>query len=443
VSWVTNLSVVWVPQPPLLTNHTVTNIQIYPLLPTDPPGTQPKIVTNVYVIQDKIPQPPLPATNLDIVKIEIPQPPVVVTNIALVTNQYPVTVPGHLLLSTIDCTPNTPALVGSLEIPLPTNYWGARLEALKVSPEVVVWTESTDSGYYGIRYFGAPLSPPGVLVDGIVGIVPIRGGFWWGNSARNLIAVAEPADAAPRLLSARAYATEGFYGQSGPAFVAAGRVHFSERYAIQTPDPKTPDQPGPWLAGNRLRVVDYADASDPAERDPVELPGTLAGLSHGGTLLYTTGDTRWDTNGVVTTPLAALAYDGLAASLVATLDEAGLQPGPVSNDGTLLALRTVSASDPSSLETWSIGTDAAWHRNGVIPAPVGASAVRRDGPTVVVLGNDQVQFATVSEAGEPVETGRGEKPCWLWVDWPAAAITPEPAVWVPLADQGLVRLAAP
>src|SRR4029077_100187 len=77
---------------------------------------------------------------------------------------------------------------------------------------------------------------------------------------------------------------------------------------------------GLWIQLSELDVIDYADPITPTVRDPVNIPGTLQGISNEGELLYTSG-LHWGTNQVFdwTQWLEASAYDGVEAHLVASM----------------------------------------------------------------------------------------------------------------------------
>ena len=65
-------------------------------------------------------------------------------------------------------------------------------------------------------------------------------------------------------------------------------------------------------------------------RQPVNIPGTLEGISHQGSVLYTIG-THWTTNQATawTQFLDASAYDGVAAHLIDSLALPTTWPLPV------------------------------------------------------------------------------------------------------------------
>ena len=69
-----------------------------------------------------------------------------------------------------------------------------------------------------------------------------------------------------------------------------------------------------WVERHYLDVVDYADPAHPTPRRPVSIPGALAGISHGGALLYTLA-TRED-GGNSARYLDASAYDDVSVWLV-------------------------------------------------------------------------------------------------------------------------------
>src|SRR5205823_4466060 len=87
---------------------------------------------------------------------------------------------------------------------------------------------------------------------------------------------------------------------------------------------------GTWVSRSYLDVVDYADARNPLVRQPVNIPGTLNGISHQGAVLYTVG-THWTTNQVMawTQFLDASAYDGVSAHLIDSLALPNTSPLPL------------------------------------------------------------------------------------------------------------------
>lgn len=114
-------------------------------------------------------------------------------------------------------------------------------------------------------------------------------------------------------------------------------------------------QPGTtniWLERHYLNVVDYTDPESPAVRKPVNIPGTLQGLSHGGEMIYTKG-LHWTTN--ITSWeewLDAVAYDGVAAHLVASMPLGLDWPKPLALDGPNIYLGRA---------LYESGTNAAAH----------------------------------------------------------------------------------
>ena len=89
--------------------------------------------------------------------------------------------------------------------------------------------------------------------------------------------------------------------------------------------------PGAWVQVTFLQVIDYTDSSSPVRRTPLKLPGKLSGLSHAGSLLYTTGYKYNPTN--YTTDYSewvdAIAYDGVNVSLVDSIPVGNRWPHPV------------------------------------------------------------------------------------------------------------------
>ncbi|MFM7101384.1 MAG: beta-propeller domain-containing protein, partial [Verrucomicrobiota bacterium] len=382
------------------------------------------------------------------------------------TNRVPVNVPGHLLASTVDCAGPAPVLRGSLRLPLPKAYGGASLAAFHPQPGITVWTEDSGDSFVPPWREYVALDGPGPvraappraarMGPAIIGDLARPGwGWWpwfWGTPARTLLALEDAAGAGPRLRSLVTQTLSGDSGSFGAAFEAGGRLHFSEQVAVREPlpaptnsvptrDPLLPVwQPEIWRTHHRLHVVDYADPGEPTVREPLTLPGALAGVALGGSLLVTRGDTRWDTNGATTTPLSALACDGLSASLVATLEEPGLRLHRVEPDGHLVATRPGPAGEPARLQLWALDPGAAWRRRADAPAPENVQEVRRFGSTLVTSGSSAIAFHAAPGGAALAAVGSTARPCSLWFDWGATDLAADGVLWVPRGEYGVTSL---
>lgn len=100
-----------------------------------------------------------------------------------------------------------------------------------------------------------------------------------------------------------------------------------------SPDPGTGTPPVPdkaprfvWVTSNELTKVDFEDISTPTLHDPVDLPGRLIALTHGGNVLYTTGY-AYEEDGspnLEQQAIHASAYDEIQVSLIDTYETSNI-----------------------------------------------------------------------------------------------------------------------
>ncbi len=474
----TNLVVVEIQQPPLLTHKLYTNVLTYPPIPGDP--NPPPTVTNVYDIIIKTPQPPLVSTNEVVTITEFPVPPLWKTNDVLATNYVSVRVPGELILSIVGLGTDSFQLLGQTRSATPSNFPGGQLQAFWPQPGVLVWAESGDNPGYPVWGGGFFLDGGGVLPGGGAGytlnagsgIFPNGGGtiffvntfqpqfistlWWpgWGNNTRMLVAfdVADPA--APVLASVlRPGADQDWNTLAGP-FAADGKLFLGHRESKYIPPPNTPAWvtnadgtvsqqpiflPGTWEHRSFLDVVDYSDPANPVVRTPVNVPGTLRGISHDGRLTYVEGASVSDPNDT-SAQLHALAYDGLSASLVTSLPlpATGSRPLLVRADGNVLLGRAAATTnDVPTLETWAVNVNGSFaqYASATLVAP--ADEFHAFGDLLIVPSADRfLQFDTSHMPGL-TSPGSAERPCNLSFDWTKTDATPAAGLWIPRGLSGL------
>jgi len=197
-----------------------------------------------------------------------------------------------------------------------------------------------------------------------------------------------------------------------------------------------------------LDVVDYADARHPAVRPPVNIPGTLEGLSHSGALLYTVGFHRTSTNWYEgENALDASAYDGVSAYLVDSLSLSNIAPHPVLVSGTTVFLgRAQSFSGrtnlvPPTLETWTLSRAGDFTNLGRVILPGAASdlvsfpgllAAPTDGNSLLVF--DRSDPAALPQVGEGPTTG-----C-LYFNLRHGDGARARALWLPLEAYGVTQV---
>src|SRR5262249_36357815 len=129
-----------------------------------------------------------------------------------------------------------------------------------------------------------------------------------------------------------------------------------------------------WVQRWYLDVVDYADAANPTVRKPVNIPGSLNGVTHGGELLYTVGQhwtnpTNWWWDG--TEYLDASAYDGVEAHLVDSLALTPMWPHPtLSKDENVFVGHPAETNTAMNLlEVWTLSSIGKFAQLGKAELP--------------------------------------------------------------------------
>lgn len=445
-------NVVWEPQPPLETNRYFTNVLVYPPLPTDPPGTAPRVETNIHVITVLIPQPPLLKTNVEVVIRLDPQPPLQVTNWVRVTNWVQVTVPGTLVAREIGFDGDAPVPLGESRIERPAAYYGTFLRGLRAAPGLMLWVEPSNSGYYG-PIFTDILLPGGGAVAGDAAWVWGGGrGWWWGWYRNTLTIIPEgiATPGTPRLHPGFTLGGRDPVRGFSEAFAFDGRLYVSHQEALTREVTKesegdgtgiiTPGLPGVpwWVTETRhvLDVVDFTDPADPMVRAPVPLPASLVGVSHAGSLLYTSGTTTNTPSG--SNELSALAYDGLAAALVDVASVSQVSPVHVLPQGDVYTIEPGDGTTPARVQVLAIGNDGKWARGAGVNVPGANPVLRPIGRMILTESSAGLGFVRPTAAG-PAYLGAAPAACGLWVDWASGDSAAGGDVWVSAMGSRLVQ----
>ena len=364
-----------------------------------------------------------------------------ITNHIVSTNWDTVVIPGRLHVLEVGFDGDQPKSLGTSSIGRPEGYAGGSMKAFKASPGTVVWVESSGGGFLpGVR--------PGLggigLWDGPA-ILPGWGRWWWGwRNALALVTEDVSTPGRPRLAATVVLGgQEGVSGFSG-VHVAGGKVHVSHREWIvrEEQGPKDRDgNPTRWWTTETRHVLDVVDVTHPSEpllRKPLGLPAELAGVSHQGALLYTTGTTTNSSAG--TTQLTALAYDGVAVAPVAET-AVGDVAGAMVLDGGRVATVESTAKDGSAIQivAWALGADGRWTRLETIPLTGSWATLHRLGGLVLAETGSGMAFLRPTDAGL-VSLGTGPRPCGFWGDWASGDAGADAVAWLPRGDSGLVRL---
>jgi uncharacterized secreted protein with C-terminal beta-propeller domain len=362
-----------------------------------------------------------------------------------------VTNPPILTLSIYDLAPlPNLELLGQTRIEFDPSdpIYDSALQPLWPKPNLLVWSGSGYGMYYG-----------GMLLDGAM----VRNSLYWspwglsGNGRFLAFDVADPTT--PALLSHLNLATNNWWSYS-QAVTADGKVYFSHQssefiegfvkpgYTVVTsvikndPDtgkPITNQVTGTWMTKWYLDVVDYADPRDPTMRKPVNLPGRLIGVSHGGVLLYTQGN-RWE-NGVTDWLewIDASAYDGVSASLIDSLPLPKEWPRPTLVYGTniLLGRPASETNKMSSLETWSLSSQGRFINLGMFPQDSPVDSFKAFDSLLVTRSSDaHYRLLNPTDPSRLILLGEGDISGCVWPGLEQADGEIQQGLALPLGDFG-------
>lgn len=449
--WLTNEVVSAVPQPPL-TNL----VQVWREIVVPPTPDTPGYVTNKWVWRQELtPVPDLLVTNA-VVELRLePVPPTFETNVFVHTEWRQIPVPAESAFTVAAWAGDRLTVVGQNRNPLPAGY--GQFVALWTDPQTLVWTEKP-GGFNG--WFDGPVSATGFgpeTADAVLplGMVPAVGWWWggWRSAERNFLAF-DVGSAEPRLLSSLRLAdTNGPVQLNGwteysDAYLADGKIFVSERRAESVAQPGAtigffPGSPVWWQSTYALRVIDFADPTQPVDRLPVTLPAELVGVSHGGQLLYTRQSGTWASGDQAAEPavLSVLGYDGVSASLITrhTLGAAGrVTPLAVRPDGrVLIGQPTSAAEDGPVLETWRLGGGGEFLRESSLPTGTAVALFHEFAEVLVAQAADRYLFLSLPADAAPALAGWGDRPCSLWSSLEHGDARTGDGLWLPRGAWGV------
>jgi hypothetical protein len=272
--------------------------------------------------------------------------------------------------------------------------------------------------------------------------------LWWGGGSEWLAAfdVADPR--APKYESGLHRAgTNGWWNYSG-AYTANGLVYLSGQASeFVNASSKTEDGTGIWETHYYLEVIDYGDAANPTLRAPVNIPGSLIGISTNGALLYTKGPV-WDEKGQTDWReyLQALAYDGVQAFLVDRVPLAtnswnyGLPQ--CLDDGTLLLANSqYQASETvSHIQGWKLNSQGKLVNifSRKMSAPV--TTLENWGSLLGVQLSQTIELYDLADPANWVLLGSGQTTGYAWPHLDQADANASSGLYVPLGDYGLLGI---
>lgn len=335
--------------------------------------------------------------------------------------------------------------------------WNPSLQAVWPSAGLLVW--SGGSGGWGPWMFD------GLVRGGVAGVAGGRGIWWpyWRSGGGRLLAFDVSTPSTPQWLSEVNLSTNSWWSFSS-AFTANGLVYLGHQSSefiegvtlpgqavpapVVTVDKTTGEvitnevPVGIWVTRYYLDVIDYGDPKVPTVRSPVNIPGQLQGISHGGALLYTVAPhwTNWVTDWADW--LDASAYDGVSASLVDSLPMPKDWPHPlVVNGSTVFLSRPDSAASTSRLESWTLADNGKFTQVGAVEVGSVSSTLMPFGLLLAAQQNNG--GVVVFEATNPaalVAVGKGQPEGCLWFDLTQGDASRAEGLWLPLADYGLFQV---
>ncbi len=344
-------------------------------------------------------------------------------------------------------------LLDSQKVVLDEPVFGSDLQALWISDDTLVWQSSQE--YWSWWWWGGP------AIDG-----PARGvadiAIWpgGGSSGSRFLAFDTDLNDGLQFLSEFDLDVENVWNFSD-GYVADGKIYLSyQKNEFEEHLPGPPEQitlRGRWIQRNFLSVIDYVDPVHPTQRPPVNIPGALEGISHGGNILYTKG-MHYDEETLVTNNrewLDALAYDGVAAHLMDSIAYSEQWPhlAEITPDGYVIAGQiredsnmeddpvTDQAPGLYSLSTWFVNSDGKFERRDPLwNLPFGASGLKLSGQNVLLRqGQDVWRFVLQDNGVLDLQSVYEPFGCY-WFNLSGTVIDQGGHLWVPAFDYGADRL---
>jgi alpha-tubulin suppressor-like RCC1 family protein len=194
-----------------------------------------------------------------------------------------------------------------------------------------------------------------------------------------------------------------------------------------------------WVERHYLDAVDYADPVHPTPRQPVNIPGQLAGISHGGALLYTLA-TREDGGNASARYLDASAYDDVSVRLVDSMRLPGDGSHPVLTAGTnIFVTRPATTNEAAQIEAWMLAENTGRFTLRIsAPLPATAHSLFSFSKMLAVQTASDISLLDVKTLAR---LGSGALPPCLGVEVRHAAGDAQRGLWVPLNDYGIQYIA--
>lgn len=369
---------------------------------------------------------------------------------------------SNLFLTIVDAT-NLPALsiAGSFATKLDRQWFSDGIQFHWIDGALVL--DLGGDGYYW-GWGGGPidiLARPagGAALADVAGIA--RPGLSWpggyGGGGKLLLALDIANPASIRQLSVTKVPSAALpdgqsIGQTSTSHLADGRLYFSmERLSEAKPEEIEGKPALPWIwrrqVAQELQVVDFADPAAPALRSPAAIPSPLAGISHGGDLLYTKGPVyKADGTSDYQERFSASAYDGVN---VALLDSLAITNWPNAQwifpdgrvwtstgqpDGRAVTLQILAVNNQGKFESTASSKSAdilyEWFQAGDV---------------LVGRGYQSVAAFDATQTGRFAPLGSSASDSCYWFDSHRVTGSQAEGLWIPLQDYGVrhIPLAIP
>lgn len=291
--------------------------------------------------------------------------------------------------------------------------FGGSVKALWPKPDLLVWTGGS---YFNSWWLAVDVAAPMGLW---------WPGWGWGGGGSGRFAAFDVADASsPAFKSHIDLTTNGGWNFS-KTMVVEGLVYLSHQTSEQIPvdPPPAPTDPttetttasGGWGGTNQtfifvtkyfLDVIDYEDPANPVVRKPVNVPGSLQGASHQGSVIYTLGN-HFDAEGhsVGGEWLDASAYDGVSAYLVDSLSVTNWPHPVVVRDGDIFL------GGPTALERWQLSAEGMLQKLSTTDTKGPVYDLRFFGDLVGLTSNSRIQLYDASNRGALKLVGESQMAC--------------------------------
>lgn len=290
---------------------------------------------------------------------------------------------------------------------------------------VLVWA---GAGWGGWIAWGAPL----LMTDALW-----RGPWFSSDASDGHLVAFQVANPANPLVSSELdlMPEEGWRRFSVP--YAAGSLVYISQGATEL----APGTTNTWVNRDYLHVIDYADPSAPARRKPVTVPGVLAGLSHGGEMIYT--KTARSQINDYSEWLNASAYDGLVAYPVATLPLGPGWPRPSALDGPHVykAVRQDASGTNAAknqLQRWFVNAGGEFELDAEesVGAPVTTLWIK-NGLLAAQHGYEAISLWNASQPKDLLSVGKLVAPGCMNPILPLADGALGEGIWIPMGGYGV------